>query len=42
MSSPEKPSGYQPSTGRKVFMLCLCIVALIFIWTYYYFATHGH
>jgi len=38
----DKPPGYQPSLGRKLFMLGLCIAGLIFVWTYYYFATHGH
>lgn len=37
----EKPS-YQPTTGRKLFMLGLCIAGLIFVWTYYYFATRSH
>ena len=37
----EKPS-YQPSTGRKLFMLGLCIAGLIFVWTYYYFTTRSH
>jgi len=36
------PSGYQPSLGRKLFMLGLCIAGLIFVWTYYYFATRPH
>jgi hypothetical protein len=39
---PDKPPGYQPSTGRKLFMMGLCIAGLIFVWTYYYFATRGH
>ena len=34
---PDKPAGYQPSPGRKLFMLGLCIAALIFIWVYYFF-----
>jgi hypothetical protein len=38
----DKPPGYQPSAGRKLFMLGLCIAGLIFVWTYYYFATHPH
>jgi len=33
---PEKPAGYQPSLGRKLFMLGLCIVGLIVVWTYYF------
>jgi hypothetical protein len=39
---PDKPPGYQPSTGRKLFMIGLCLAGLIFIWTYYYFATRPH
>jgi hypothetical protein len=38
----DKPSGYQPTIGRKLFMLGLCIAGLIFVWTYYYFATRPH
>jgi hypothetical protein len=39
----QQPSpGYQPSLGRKLFMLGLCIAGLIFVWTYYYFATRAH
>ena len=30
--------GYQPSTGRKLFMFLLCLCALIAIWSYYWFA----
>jgi len=33
---PEKPAGYQPSLGRKLFMLGLCIIGLIVVWTYYF------
>ncbi|MBZ5606840.1 MAG: hypothetical protein LAP38_01170 [Acidobacteriia bacterium] len=35
---PEKspPPGYQPSLGRKLFMLGLCILGLIIVWTYYF------
>ena len=40
--APDKPPGYQPTTGRKLFMLGLCIAGLIFVWTYYYFATRAH
>ena len=29
--------GYQPSLGRKLFMLGLCIVGLIIVWTVYLF-----
>jgi hypothetical protein len=32
----QQPQGYQPSVGRKLFMLGLCIVGLIIIWTYYF------
>jgi hypothetical protein len=39
---PDKPPGYQPTTGRKLFMFGLCIAGLIFVWTYYYFATRPH
>ena len=38
----EKPRGYQPSIGRKLLMLGLCIAGLIFVWTYYYFTTRKH
>jgi hypothetical protein len=38
----DKPPGYQPTTGRKLFMLGLCIAGLIFVWTYYYFASRPH
>ncbi len=38
-TDPDKPPGYQTSFGRKLFMLGLCIAGLIFVWTYYYFAT---
>jgi hypothetical protein len=41
-SPDDKPPGYQPSTGRKLFMIGLCIAGLIFVWTYYYFATRPH
>jgi hypothetical protein len=35
--APEKqPAGYQPSFGRKLFMLGLCIVGLIVVWVYYF------
>jgi hypothetical protein len=37
----EKPP-YQPTLGRKLFMFGLCVAGLIFVWTYYYFATRGH
>ena len=32
----DQSKGYQPSVGRKLFMLGLCIVGLIIIWTYYF------
>jgi len=35
-TEPEKPQGYQPSLGRKLFMLALCIIGLIIVWTYYF------
>ena len=41
-TNPDKPPGYQPSPGRKLLMLGLCIAGLIFVWTYYYFATRPH
>jgi len=41
-TSPAKPPGYQPSLGRKLFMFGLCLAGLIFVWTYYYFATRPH
>jgi hypothetical protein len=41
-NDPDKPPGYQPTTGRKLFMLGLCIAGLIFVWTYYYFASRPH
>jgi hypothetical protein len=37
--NPEPPaSGYQPTTGRKVFMFVLCLVALIAVWVFYWLA----
>jgi len=27
---------YQPSTGRKLFMLGMCVLGLIFIWIFYF------
>ena len=33
---PEPPPGYQPSVGRKLFMIALCIIGLIIVWTYYF------
>jgi len=36
--NPESPTpGYQPSTGRKLFMFLLCLCALIAIWVYNWF-----
>jgi len=35
----EQPTGYQPSFGRKLFMFVLTILALIFVWIYYWFQT---
>jgi hypothetical protein len=32
------PPGYQPTTGRKIFMLVLCLVALIAVWVFYWLA----
>jgi len=32
----DQPKGYQPSLGRKLFMLVLCIAGLIIVWTYYF------
>ena len=38
--SPEPPApGYQPTTGRKVFMFLLCLAALIAVWIFYWFAS---
>jgi hypothetical protein len=31
--------GYQPTTGRKVFMFLLCLAALIAVWVFYWFAS---
>jgi len=31
-----QPPGYQPSPGRKLFMLGLCVVGLIVIWVFYF------
>jgi hypothetical protein len=39
---PDKPPGYQPTPGRKLFMIGLCIAGLIFVWTYYFFASRTH
>ena len=35
--SPPSP-GYQPTTGRKLFMFILCLVALIAVWVFYWLA----
>ncbi len=40
--APDKPPGYQPSLGRKLFMLCLCVLGLIFVWTFFYLETRHH
>ena len=32
----EQPKGYKPSLGRKLFMLGICILGLIVVWTYYF------
>jgi hypothetical protein len=38
--SPEPSApGYQPSTGRKLFMFVLCLAALIAVWVFYWFAS---
>jgi len=38
-SSPEPPlPGYQPTTGRKLFMFLLCLVSIIGVWVFYFFA----
>jgi len=33
------PVGYQPSPGRKLFMMGLCLVALIIVWVFYFIAS---
>ena len=35
--APNESPGYQPSLGRKLFMLGLCILGLIIVWTVYFF-----
>ncbi|HLK18639.1 MAG TPA: hypothetical protein VKT81_06775 [Bryobacteraceae bacterium] len=37
-NSPLKGPGYQPSTGRKIFMFFLCLAALIAVWIFYWLA----
>ena len=32
----DKPPGYQPTVGRKLFMIGLCIAGLIIVWVYYF------
>ena len=32
------PLGYQPTAGRKLFMMGLCLVALIMVWVFYFMA----
>ena len=39
-NNQQPPKGYQPTLGRKLFMFGLCLAGLIFLWTYYYFASH--
>ena len=34
----DAPVGYQPSAGRKLFMMALCLVALIIVWVFYFIA----
>ena len=34
----DAPVGYQPSPGRKLFMMGLCLVALIIVWAFYFIA----
>jgi hypothetical protein len=29
-------TGYQPSLGRKLFMLGLCVAGLIIVWVFYF------
>ncbi len=41
-TDPDKPRGYQPTLGRKLFMFGICVAGLIFVWTYYYFASRAH
>ena len=37
--NPQSPTpGYQPTTGRKLFMFILCLVALIAVWVFYWLA----
>lgn len=36
-ATSNEPKGYQPSVGRKLFMIGLCLVGLIVIWAYYWF-----
>ncbi|HYL37838.1 MAG TPA: hypothetical protein VEV17_18125 [Bryobacteraceae bacterium] len=33
----DQPKGYQPSTGRKLFMLAICVVGLLIVWIVYFF-----
>jgi hypothetical protein len=35
----DAPVGYQPSAGRKLFMMGLCLVALIIVWAFYFIAS---
>ncbi len=34
--SGEKSPGYQPTPGRKLFMLGLCVAGLILVWVFYF------
>jgi len=34
----DKGPGYSPSFGRKLFMFCLTLAALIGVWVYYFMA----
>jgi hypothetical protein len=40
--APDQPAGYQPSIGRKLFMLALCILGLIMVWTFYFAESSKH
>jgi len=35
-TDPGKPAGYQPTIGRKLLMIGLCILGLIIVWTVYF------
>jgi hypothetical protein len=36
--SSTPPPGYQPGTGRKLFMFLLCLIGLIIVWVFYWLA----